>query len=254
MIQGTHEWLEWRRKGVGGSEVGVLMGESDFSTPLEIFRIKRGLATEKVTNFAMERGIETEPKIRALYELWAGIDVPSACVEHAEHSYLRMSLDGWAKGNRIAEFKYPGAEKHEMAKNGIVPPCYVAQIQYGLAITGEKVCDYVSYNGEEIAVVSVLPDPVYQERMLATVKAFWENVINDVAPELTDQDYLDLVEPDAVSCFETFKAKRAAQDKLGTAAAKARAIKLITHPRVRCAGVRVVKRSDGAYIFTVEVA
>ena len=40
------EWLDWRRKGIGGSEVATLMGLSPFMTARDLYQDKGGEAKE----------------------------------------------------------------------------------------------------------------------------------------------------------------------------------------------------------------
>ena len=37
------EWLEARRKGIGGSDAGPIMGLSDYGSPLTVYIDKKGL-------------------------------------------------------------------------------------------------------------------------------------------------------------------------------------------------------------------
>ncbi len=36
------QWHEWRRQGIGASDIGVLMGYSNYATPLDLYQIKVG--------------------------------------------------------------------------------------------------------------------------------------------------------------------------------------------------------------------
>lgn len=249
LFQGTPEWHLWRKQGVGASEVPVLMGESDFTTPREIWKQKLGLAEPQgETSWAQQRGIDAEPRIRALYELIYGFDVPPATVEHWEHPYLRASLDGWDPERRlIVEIKYTGREKHEQAVKNEVPLCYRAQIQYQLAVTGAKEAHYVSYDGARIAVVEVSRDEEYITRMLAVVKEFWERVLNNEAPPLTDNDFVTLDGPADVELFKAWRDAKTANDKKRMEQLRPELIARVPHPKVLCAGVQVlrVKRKTG---------
>jgi putative phage-type endonuclease len=280
MIQGSAEWLEWRRNGIGGSDIPIIMGELEYGTPREIWRIKRGIEKEEIDNFAMQRGREAEPKIRALYELEYGIDVPACLVEHEEHPWMRCSLDGrTADGSLGVEFKYPGREKHIEActtreRPGKVPSCYYPQVQWQLAVTGAQLWHYVSYGiapgaeKEDIAVVPVKRDEEYIAKMLKVAKTFWEMVLNGEEPPMTEKDYLILEDLPATQTFERWKMRKLLQmqcedmaEKAPTPEVKAEAkaqlkavtvelekaraevIALVSHPRVICNGVQVIKQN-----------
>ena len=57
------EWLEARKLGIGGSDIGALLGLSQFKSPLQVFYEKTEGATQEV-NEAMEIGAAIEPWIR----------------------------------------------------------------------------------------------------------------------------------------------------------------------------------------------
>lgn len=183
------EWLEWRRQGIGASDVSAIMGESEYQTVNDIWMDKRGMLPEKETSWAMQRGLDAEPKIRALYELYNDIEMPATLVEHPEFPYIRASLDGFNLDQvLILEIKYPGKEKHEQALNKIVPKTYYGQVQAQIEVveklTGKTArCDYVSYDGTNIAVVPVTRDQDYIDRMMPKLHAFWECVKNGTPPE-----------------------------------------------------------------------
>lgn len=269
MEQGTPDWLEWRNGGVGSSDVAAIMGVSEHDTAHSLWMVKTKRKKPKESNWAMQRGKEGEDKIRALYELQTGLDVPPACVEHAEYSYLRVSLDGRNEmESLLVEMKYIGKEKHELAKQQKVPEYYYPQVQYQLAVTGMKRAHYVSYDGQTIEIVPVLPNQEYIANMLPKVKEFWECVLNDTPPALCERDYMELTDVDAVAVFEEWKRHKlmmmqfeeVMKDTATAAQAKAlhkehkklldeakeKIQPLMKHPKILCAGVLATKRKTGA--------
>lgn len=242
--QGGSDWIAWRAGGIGASEIPAIMGESDFNTPLGIWELKTGRAKFE-GNFATRRGTEAEPRIRALYELLNEKNMPPCLAEHPTIPYLRASLDGYnLEEKRVLEIKYPSKEKHEMAKNGTIPPCYYGQVQAQMFITGATCADYVSYDGENIAVVTVKPDPAYIEKMLPVAEKFWKCVQTDTPPELTERDYKTLQGKEETALAEAYvKAYREAkaQEKI-LAELKAKIVAAAgTHKRVRCGDIKIIR-------------
>lgn len=190
MSQGTRAWHEWRLEGIGASEVPIIMGESDWETPYQLWERKfHRIIKEDGPNWAQQRGTDAEPKIRALYELSNDMDMPAELAVHPELPFFRASLDGWnQEASLVLEIKYPSKEKHEQAKRGEVPECYRGQVQAQLFVAGARSCDYVSFDGERIAVVRVEPDPVYRAKMIEQVSAFWQRVLTGKAPEMGPGD------------------------------------------------------------------
>lgn len=243
--QGTPEWLEWRNNGIGASEVPAIMGESDYSTPIWVYKLKKGLVKPKENNFGMQRGLDAEPRIRALYSMIHDMDMEPALFEHPDLKFMRASLDGYnQEANVIAEFKYPGLEKHELAVSGKIPDCYRGQVQAQLFVTGAKYCQYVSFNGESIAVVKVEPDHSYWFRMIPACEEFWKCIQESTPPPLTEKDYMELNGADDRTLFYDWKRLKVS-DPDGTEMKTLRELigSRMTHNKVECDGVRVIKKN-----------
>ena len=58
----SHEqWLDERKKGVGSSEAGTIMGVNHFDTPYKLWRRKTGIDLPVEQNEAMEMGYSLSP-------------------------------------------------------------------------------------------------------------------------------------------------------------------------------------------------
>lgn len=189
--QGSPAWLQWRRHGLGGSDVATILGVAPFEdATVESLIREKVEGWEKPTNFAMRRGTRLEPTARTLYEIATGCVAPPACVEHDELPWARVSLDGLcrpAHGDAddawILELKVPNWKAHSQALAGVVPAYYRPQCQWQLYVTGLERLDYASYSGAErfaerdrLAIVPVEPDAEYQAEILAAAAAFWMRV------------------------------------------------------------------------------
>lgn len=200
LTQGTPEWLEWRRQGLGSSDAPIIMGVSPYKTPLELYRIKIGEVKEDATNWATERGHDWEPKARAACELQLAdrygeiVDMAPAIFEHESCPWLRVSLDGWNEGRKaILEIKVPGKDDHATALAGRVPEKYIPQVQMQLMVTGAHMLHYWSYVPNVGGVmVDVLPDTAYHGKLLEKLIEFWRMVQDRRPPPMTDQDVLDM--------------------------------------------------------------
>lgn len=195
-VQGSKAWHEFRALHIGASDVPAIMGESDFQKPYDIWLVKTGSESKFKGNWATQRGTDAEPKIRALYEELYKVKVTSPVMTYPEWPVMSASLDGYSEEMRlVAEFKYPGAAKHRLAEEGIVPLTYRSQLQAQLLVSGCKVAHYVSYNGFNIAVVVVKEDKEHQIRILFECKKFWHLVETKTppagAPVFLESDTLD---------------------------------------------------------------
>jgi putative phage-type endonuclease len=177
-------WREWRRTGIGGSDAPIVMGVSPWMTPLDLWRIKLGMAPESGINDAMRRGIAMEQLAREKYEAHTGLVVQPACIVHPEHEWMRGSLDGLSfDRDLVTEIKCPGRVVHEEAKAGRIPERYWPQLQHYLMISGASVLHYWSFDGVEGVLIPVEPDQSYQELLFEKEQAFWRSVLERKAPE-----------------------------------------------------------------------
>lgn len=90
------DWLEWRRDGIGGSDVAALAGLSTFGSPTSVYYDKVGLAPEQPESELMRWGRVLEPVIASEFTVATGLHVvvPQALVWDVEHPWRRCTLDG----------------------------------------------------------------------------------------------------------------------------------------------------------------
>lgn len=194
--QGTPEWHAWRSERVTASNVPVILGESDFQTPYELWLGYINKPTESAPpNYAMARGMAYEGVVRDEHQLDSGREFYPVCVENEDFPLLGASLDGYSpdEGGIVLEIKVPSREKHEQALRGEIPLCYRGQVQAQLMASGAKRLEYVSHypQTKSKAKVDVYPDPVYFERIDKAVKEFMERVRTKTPPMLTADDYVE---------------------------------------------------------------
>ena len=48
------QWLDWRRKGIGGSDVAAIVGLNKYKSALSVFLEKTGQKTDEVDNIHTE--------------------------------------------------------------------------------------------------------------------------------------------------------------------------------------------------------
>ncbi|MCD8398283.1 MAG: YqaJ viral recombinase family protein [Lachnospiraceae bacterium] len=143
-----NEWLESRKKGIGGSDAAAVLGMSPYKTNIRLFEEKTGLKQQEDISEKpyVKYGSEAEPYIRALFEL----DYPEYKVDYHEnrilrskkHPFMQASLDGELtdqNGRRgILEIKTTNimqSSQREKWKDRI-PDVYYAQILHYLLVTG----------------------------------------------------------------------------------------------------------------------
>jgi len=69
------EWINFRSRGLGASEVGTLMGVNSWKSPAELYYQKIGLIPQKVEpNIPMFMGTILEKTVAEIFEYWDGDD------------------------------------------------------------------------------------------------------------------------------------------------------------------------------------
>lgn len=156
IIQGSPEWHALRLGKVTASRVsdviaktksGYSASRANYMAQLIAERLT-GTTAEAYTNAAMQHGTETEPEARAAYEFYQGVTVKEvAFVSHPKIDQAGCSPDGLVGDDGLTEIKCPNTATHlETLLGQAVPSKYDAQMQFQMACTGRKFCDFVSYD------------------------------------------------------------------------------------------------------------
>lgn len=210
------EWLNRRTNSIGGSEIGMIAGYSDYGSALTVYNDKLGLVKRFEGNSHTEHGNRMEPLIRD----WVQNDFQKATeielktfeypymMVDKEFEYFSANIDGlgmlkenWTyKENKdtgevwqIPKGEYIGLEiktASEFLKNiwdgEDIPANYYLQVQWYMMITGLKYFLIVFMLGKEInwKVVPRCESDIEAIRELG--KEFWNNnIIPKIPPEPT---------------------------------------------------------------------
>ncbi len=156
IVQGSDAWKALRLGKVTASRVadvvaktktGYSASRANYAAQLIAERLT-GTPAESYTNAAMQHGTETEPEARAAYEFYQGVTVEEvAFVPHPKIDQAGCSPDGLVGGDGLVEIKCPNTATHlETLLGQAVPGKYETQMQFQMACTGAKFCDFVSYD------------------------------------------------------------------------------------------------------------
>ena len=130
---------------------------------------------DNYTNPVIERGIELEPIARRRYE-----DETFSTVSQVGYvscgEYLGFSPDGLVGQDGLIEIKCPTAPEFvRFVDTRKIQPDYIAQMQWGMFITGRKWCDFIVYHPDfrlDLVVQRVYPDPDVFESFSAKVPVY----------------------------------------------------------------------------------
>jgi putative phage-type endonuclease len=192
MQQNTPEWLEMRKSKIGASDAPIIMGESPWKTPYQLWQQKLDLVSQEDQNHAMRRGHEMEPIARDAYIKHTGINIEPKVVFHPERDWMMASLDGYNQERGVAvEIKCPGEKDHALAAEGKIPPKYYAQLQHQLAVLGLNKIHYFSFREDSFYLIEVEMDEAYIKKMIKKEEAFMKCLREFQSPELSDRDLIN---------------------------------------------------------------
>jgi putative phage-type endonuclease len=196
------EWLEARRKGIGGSDAGPIMGLSDYGSRLTVYADKKGMeGTPAEEGPAARRGKILEPVIRQITEK----DFPAMEIEPVpylftskENPFMIANIDGiiffpLGKYATIAGKELSGIGGHEIksSRTGYgfgddeVPDSYYAQVQHYMAVLGLQwfLLSVYIMEKDEVRHYPIARNDDFIKDMAAQEKDFWENYYQkDIMP------------------------------------------------------------------------
>ena len=189
------EWLKWRKRGIGGSDVSCLLGINKWKSEIELWLDKTNQTNEApVENEAMEWGNIMEPVIRNHFAEVTGKTVVElkAMLQHPEYPFMLADVDGITVDDdnnpAILEIKTASEYKRSDWDEG-VPAYYETQVQHYLCVTGvKKAYVAVLIGGNSFKIYEVDADDEIQSMLIAVEKNFWNKVQNMIRPEMDGSD------------------------------------------------------------------
>jgi putative phage-type endonuclease len=156
MAQRTSDWRAARLGKATSSRIadviartksGYSTSRANYAAQLVCERLT-GVATETYQSAAMAWGIETEPDARRLYAFEQDVAVRRAgFLDHPTLAMSGASPDGFVGEDGLVEIKCPITATHlDTLLGGSIPGKYLTQMQWQLAVTGRRWCDFVSYD------------------------------------------------------------------------------------------------------------
>jgi putative phage-type endonuclease len=156
MEQRSEEWFAARCGNVTASRVADIIAKTKSGYSASRANYMAELICERMTGVvgdsyqspAMAWGIATEPLARAAYEAEAGgLVEETGFIPHATILNSGASPDGLVGPDGLVEIKCPNTATHiETLLGEAIPAKYITQMQWQMACTGRKWCDFVSYD------------------------------------------------------------------------------------------------------------
>lgn len=206
--QGTEAWLNWRRTGIGATDIVALMGKSPWKTALEVYNDKSGFDHTEDINDMMQRGSLYESEARHKFEELSNLEFKPVCAVHPEMEIYLASLDGYnEKENKILEIKVPSRKVLDLVADYQIPEHYKLQVNWQLFVSGSKSCMFVAYSPEtsELYWMEVFPDEKLIADMRKCADDFWYNTKRGIPPSPSDKDYIEIEDEELRVVCEGYK-------------------------------------------------
>lgn len=199
---GRERWLAARQEGIGGSEVGALVGISEYETPWSVYNTKKRGGKDLSEVAAVEWGHRLENVVaeKVAEEVGLVSRFGGGLWAHREKPFLRVTPDRFAtkprawRAQALIECKTAGDDEHWESGtihpkgygSGSAPLSYQAQCQWQMGILGLP----VAYLGclvlgreRQFFTVEIHFDKDWFGELAAEAERFWfENVLKDEPP------------------------------------------------------------------------
>lgn len=191
IVQGSPEWHAERCGKVTASRVADVVASTksgwgamraNYMAQLIAERLT-GEMTESFTSAAMQWGTDTEDHARAAYQFHTDTLVePVGFVLHPEIAGAGASPDGLIGKDGLIEIKCPNTATHiDTLLGKSIPGKYIIQMQFQMACTGRKWCEFVSFDPRmpedlNMVIQRIERDDAHIARLEAMVVEFIEEL------------------------------------------------------------------------------
>lgn len=183
------EWLEWRRKGIGGSDAAAIAGLSRYKSPLAVWLEKTGQIEPEEPGEAAYWGTILEDIVAQEFAKRTGMKVRrrNAILKHPQHEWMIANVDRMLVGaSEGLECKTTSAFSAKEWEGDEVPTPYIIQVQHYMAVTGAKAWWLaVLIGGQRFVHKRIERDDELIQQLIEIERDFWENhVVPCVPPEM----------------------------------------------------------------------
>ena len=133
------EWQEERRKSLGGSELGAILGLNQFESPFSVWARKVGKLPEEEQNEAMRQGSDLEEYVAQRFTEASGrkVERVNFLLRNTDFPHIHANIDRRIVGERAGlECKTASALNAARFSGGEFPASYYAQCVAYMAVTG----------------------------------------------------------------------------------------------------------------------
>lgn len=188
------EWLEFRKKGIGGSDVGAICGINKWKSPIAVYLDKIGaMPNQEKDEVATERmyfGNVLEEVVAREFSLRTGKKVRRRNImfQHPEHPFMLANIDREVVGERaILECKTASEYVKDEWEGDKIPESYILQVQHYLAVIGyDKAYIACLIGGNKFVWKEIKRNQEIIDYIISIEKDFWENHVLAKNPPMVD--------------------------------------------------------------------
>ena len=208
------EWHALRKEGIGGSDAGAVLGLNKYTSPLKLYRTKKGVYKEDaddnvyikkgkdLENLIFEKYVKKDPELEAY-----NVIHPEHVFVNKQYPWLRANCDGLAvhpgtpslmPSHIVIEIKWV-SEWAEVNWDGDaycgIPASYYAQVQHYMLVTGAKRAYlYALFDRDWKCKRYTIPfNLTFAIKLIAETQKFYNNLVTDKEPAVTatlDKEFL----------------------------------------------------------------
>lgn len=181
------DWLEERKKGIGGSDAGAILGMNRYRSAFDVYCDKKNMTPELPDNEAMRQGRELEEYVAKRFEEETGkrVHKVNAILCNTDYPFARANIDRAVVGEKAGlECKTTSILNLTRYKNGEFPEEYYVQCMHYLMVTGwERWYLAVLVYGTDFKVFTIERDEEEIKALAEAEECFWENnIVRGIAP------------------------------------------------------------------------
>lgn len=190
LLPSTHEeWLADRRKGIGGSDVGAVLGLNKYKSPYTLWAEKSGLLhTEEIDNESMRIGRDLEDYVARRFMEATGHTVVTSpySFQSEEHPFMLANVDRLLTDEPCGlECKTASALTRYDFENGDIPSSYYCQCMHYMAVTGlKKWYIAILVMGKGFYWFEINRDEEEIKALIEAEEDFWNKVKTGEAPQI----------------------------------------------------------------------
>ena len=202
------DWLDYRRRGIGGSDVSAIFGTSPFRTARDLYYDKLNIASvedDEGNWVAMEMGHLLEPLVAQIFTKKTGLEVfqIKKMFQHPQYPFMLADVDYFVRlpNRKIAllEIKttnYNAKDHWWKDDEECVPIYYETQGRHYMAVMDiDEIfyCCLYGNNEDEVIIRHLYRDREYEQEMIYLEREFWhDHILTRIPPPYTEDGSLIL--------------------------------------------------------------